>query len=81
MICPGCNIQLEATKLFFDLIIDGQSKLRRLYAIQQETIKRQEKQRHQLEQVLKNVNPSSSVETYSIQKDEIGEQFVIQSEF
>lgn len=78
-ICPGCNIQLEATKFFFDLIIIGQTKLRELLGKQQETLKRQEKQRQQLEDVLKNVNPSSSVETYTIQSDETGEKFIIQS--
>ncbi|XP_055694741.1 zinc finger protein 568-like [Lutzomyia longipalpis] len=30
-ICPGCNIQVEATVEFFDLIIRGQEKLRELY--------------------------------------------------
>lgn len=79
IICPGCNIQLEATKFFFDLIIEGQTKLRELIIKQQETLKRQEKQRQQLEDVLKNVNPTSSVETYAIQSDETGEKFIIQS--
>ncbi|CAH1104169.1 unnamed protein product [Psylliodes chrysocephalus] len=37
IICPGCHIQLEATKLFMDLIVNGQSRLRELY-------KKQEKQ-------------------------------------
>ncbi|KAF5298443.1 hypothetical protein FQR65_LT01222 [Abscondita terminalis] len=78
LICPGCNIQLEATKQFLDLIIEGQNKLRDLFRSQQDTLRRQEKQRLQLESALKNVNPSSSVETYTIQSDESGEKFVIQ---
>lgn len=60
--------------------MEGQSKLRELFRIQQETLKRQEKQRQQLEEALKNVNPTSSVETYTIQSDETGEEFLIQSE-
>lgn len=79
VICPGCYIQLEATKQFLDLIINGQNKLRDLFRFQQETLRRQEKQRQQLENALKTVNPSSSVETYAIQTDETGEKFIIQS--
>lgn len=30
-ICPGCNIQLEATVQFFDLLIDGQRKIREMW--------------------------------------------------
>lgn len=78
-ICPGCNIQLEATKIFFDLIIEGQSKLRTLLIVKQQTLKRQEKQKTQLENVLKTVNPNSSVGTYEIRSDETGEKFLIQS--
>ncbi|RZC14267.1 zinc finger protein 271-like, partial [Asbolus verrucosus] len=77
-ICPGCNIQLEATKSFMDLIVQGQVKLRQLYKSQQDKLYRQEKQRLQLEEALKNVNPNSSVDTYTIQSDETGEQFLIQ---
>lgn len=78
-ICPGCNIQLEATKSFLDLVVEGQSKLRDLFRTQQDTLRRQEKQRQQLEAALKNVNPNTSVETYTIQSDETGEKFLIQS--
>ncbi|XP_044267223.1 zinc finger protein 271-like isoform X2 [Tribolium madens] len=77
-ICPGCNIQLEATKSFMDLIVQGQIKLRQLYKLQQDKLYRQEKQRLQLEEALKSVNPSSSVDTYTIQSDETGEKFLIQ---
>lgn len=53
--------------------------MRELFRIQQETLRRQEKQRQQLEAALKNVNPNTSVETYTIQSDETGEKFLIQS--
>ncbi|GJQ80881.1 hypothetical protein Trydic_g14139 [Trypoxylus dichotomus] len=71
-ICPDCNIQLEATKLFFDLIILGQTKLRDLWYKQQEILSRQ-----QLDVDLReNVNPTSSVGTNTIQLDETGGKFI-----
>lgn len=79
-ICPGCNIQLEATKSFLDLILEGQSKLRELLRHQQDKLKRQQKQRQQLEEVLKNVSPNSCVKTFAVETDESGEKFLIQSE-
>ncbi|KAJ8983777.1 hypothetical protein NQ317_000337 [Molorchus minor] len=77
-ICPGCHIQLEATKSFMDLIVEGQTKLRDLYRLQQETLHREEKQRQKLEEALHTVNPNSTVETYTIHSDETGEKFLIQ---
>lgn len=62
-----------------DLIIDGQAKLRQILHDEQDKLNRQEKQRLQLEQVLQNVNPKSSVETYTIESDDSGEKYVIQS--
>ncbi|XP_057668144.1 zinc finger protein 271-like [Diorhabda carinulata] len=35
-ICPGCHIQLESTKLFLDLIVVGQAKLRAILQKQQD---------------------------------------------
>ncbi|KAL1490611.1 hypothetical protein ABEB36_013273 [Hypothenemus hampei] len=69
-ICPGCHIQLEATKLFMDLIIDGQAKLRALRKVEQLRLNREEKEKNKLEQALHSHNPNASVETYSIQTDE-----------
>ncbi|CAH0556666.1 unnamed protein product [Brassicogethes aeneus] len=77
-ICPGCLINLEATKGFMDLIIAGQAKLREILRTEQEKFIRQENQRLQLEEVLHNVNPNSSVETYTIEHDDNGEKYVIQ---
>lgn len=79
-ICPGCLIQLEATKLFMDLIVQGQMKLREMYRNQQELLQRQEKQKMQLQQALQSVNPNTTVQSYTIQTDESGEiQSFIQS--
>lgn len=62
-----------------DLIVIGQAKLRDLYQVQQEILYREEKQRQKLEEVLRTVNPNSTVETYTIHSDETGEKFLIQS--
>lgn len=70
-ICPGCHIQLEATKLFMDLIVKGQSQLREMYQ-KQETLILQEKHRQQLQEALQSVNPKSSVQSYTIQSNEAG---------
>ncbi|XP_066593570.1 uncharacterized protein [Prorops nasuta] len=35
-ICPGCNIQLEATVQFFELLVDGQKKIREMWKQQME---------------------------------------------
>lgn len=77
-ICPGCHIQLEAAKLFMDLIIEGQAKLRTLLKSQQDRFDREEKERQKLEEALQNHNPNATVETYTIQTDESGEKFIIQ---
>ncbi|KAF7269233.1 hypothetical protein GWI33_017690 [Rhynchophorus ferrugineus] len=77
-ICPGCHIQLEATKLFMDLVIEGQAKLRILLKNQQDLFDREEKERQKLEKALQNHNPNASVETYTIQTDDSGEKYIIQ---
>lgn len=83
-LCPGCTIQLEATKSFFDLIIEGQRKLQTLFNGQQDhqgKSQLEESGKEQLESALKLVNPNSSVQTYSVQSDESGEKIFIQSMF
>ncbi|CAH1183730.1 unnamed protein product [Phaedon cochleariae] len=77
-ICPGCHIQLESMKLFMDLIIEGQVKLRNMFRNQQERHIKETRQKQQLEAALHNVNPNSSVESFTIQSDEDGDKFLIQ---
>ncbi|XP_034945340.1 zinc finger protein 3-like isoform X2 [Chelonus insularis] len=48
-ICPGCNIQLEATVQFFDLLIDGQRKIRELWKQQTEQQKKVDRDRLKVE--------------------------------
>lgn len=64
-----------------DLIIDGQAKLRVLFKNQQDLFDREEKERQKLEKALHNHNPNASVETYTIQTDDNGEKYIIQSKF
>ncbi|XP_020277480.1 zinc finger protein 3-like [Pseudomyrmex gracilis] len=48
-ICPGCNIQLEATVEFFDLVVTGQHKLRTLFKYQNEQQRKAERLRNKSE--------------------------------
>ncbi|KAG8319852.1 hypothetical protein J6590_082812 [Homalodisca vitripennis] len=43
-ICPGCNIQLQATVQFFDLVIEGQKKIRTMWREQISQQRRVEKE-------------------------------------
>ncbi|XP_011299469.1 zinc finger protein 271-like [Fopius arisanus] len=44
-ICPGCNIQMESTIQFFELLVEGQRKIREMYKQQVEKQKRSERER------------------------------------
>ncbi|XP_015431124.1 PREDICTED: zinc finger and SCAN domain-containing protein 2-like [Dufourea novaeangliae] len=44
-ICPGCNIQLEATIQFFELLVDGQRKIREMWKHQVEHQRKVERER------------------------------------
>ncbi|XP_015608375.1 zinc finger protein 287 isoform X2 [Cephus cinctus] len=44
-ICPGCNIQLEATVQFFELLVDGQRKIREMWKQQVEQQRKAERDR------------------------------------
>ncbi|XP_043276637.1 zinc finger protein 41-like [Venturia canescens] len=44
-ICPGCNIQLEATVQFFELLVEGQRKIREMWKEQVECQRRSERER------------------------------------
>ncbi|VEN48893.1 unnamed protein product, partial [Callosobruchus maculatus] len=74
-ICPGCHIQLEATKLFMDLIVEGQAKLRYLYSLQQKAFKQQEDQAKQLLQGVLILNDDGTIQPY---EDADGNQLLIQ---
>ena len=44
-ICPGCNIQLEATIQFFELLVDGQRKIREMWKQQVDILRKSERER------------------------------------
>ena len=44
-ICPGCNIQLEATIQFFELLVDGQRKIREMWKHQVEQQRKADRER------------------------------------
>ncbi|PBC27322.1 zinc finger protein 184 isoform X1 [Apis cerana] len=48
-ICPGCNIQLEATIQFFELLVDGQRKIREMWKHQVEQQRKAERERLRVE--------------------------------
>ncbi|XP_043677255.1 zinc finger protein 347-like isoform X1 [Vespula pensylvanica] len=48
-ICPGCNIQLEATVQFFKLLVDGQQKIREMWKHQVELQRKAERERLRIE--------------------------------
>ena len=47
-ICPGCNIQLESTIQFFDLLVEGQKKIRELWKLELNAKKKLEKEKQTL---------------------------------
>lgn len=62
-ICPGCNIQLEATAQFFDLLVVGQRKLRELWKYQVE--------QHRKAERLRSKKESTEHETEGVDMDSI----------
>ncbi|KAJ4435700.1 hypothetical protein ANN_18316 [Periplaneta americana] len=48
-ICPGCNIQLQATVQFFDLLVEGQKKIRDMWKSQLEQQRKAERERQKAE--------------------------------
>lgn len=82
-ICPGCNIQLEATVQFFELLVEGQRKIREMWKEQVECQRKTERER------LKNERESSEnhVETTHLDNlynengdEEFAQQIIIKSE-
>ncbi|KAL6258746.1 hypothetical protein P5V15_010696 [Pogonomyrmex californicus] len=50
-ICPGCNIQLEATVQFFELLVAGQRKIRELWKNQVEQLRKAERLNNRKENI------------------------------
>lgn len=60
-ICPGCNIQLEATVQFFKLVVDGQRKLREMWKHEVEQQRKAER--------LRNKKENAELETEGMEMD------------
>ncbi|XP_051160691.1 zinc finger protein 271-like [Leptopilina boulardi] len=67
-ICPGCNIQLESTIQFFDLVAEGQKKIRELWKQQ---IEHERKAKRELERSRR--DDIELIATKEIQQSEIME--------
>ncbi|KAK2581207.1 hypothetical protein KPH14_008006 [Odynerus spinipes] len=77
-ICPGCNIQLEATVQFFELLVDGQRKIREMWKHQVESQRKAERERVRAEKQ----NTELSVETSELDvvqnnEDQLEQQIII----
>lgn len=81
-ICPGCNIQLEATVQFFELLLDGQRKIRELWKQQFEHQRKIDRERLRIERE----NTEISIETpelddyeQSYQDNQFAQQIILKS--
>ncbi|XP_017788534.1 PREDICTED: zinc finger and SCAN domain-containing protein 2-like [Habropoda laboriosa] len=66
-ICPGCNIQLEATIQFFELLVDGQRKIREMWKHQIEQQRKADRER------LRAVKENAEVRTETSDLDNISQ--------
>ncbi|CAK9807419.1 Zinc finger protein 585A [Anthophora plagiata] len=66
-ICPGCNIQLEATIQFFELLVDGQRKIREMWKHQVEQQRKAERER------LRAVKENAEIRTETSDLDNISQ--------
>ncbi|XP_076545050.1 uncharacterized protein LOC117604279 isoform X1 [Osmia lignaria lignaria] len=78
-ICPGCNIQLEATIQFFELLVDGQRKIRELWKHQVEQQRKVERERLRVEKETEGMAESSELDNVSQynEEDQFEQQIII----
>ncbi|XP_058809271.1 zinc finger protein 665-like [Phymastichus coffea] len=65
-ICPGCNIQLEATVQFFQLLVNGQNKIREMWNEQVEFDKKCKREQFKY----KNININLATELTNEEEEE-----------
>ncbi|XP_078042216.1 uncharacterized protein LOC144472755 isoform X2 [Augochlora pura] len=79
-ICPGCNIQLEATIQFFELLVDGQRKIREMWKHQVEQQRKAERERFRAgkdtPEVVTDTLELDSISQYN-EKDQFEQQIII----
>lgn len=76
-ICPGCNIQLEATVQFLKLVVDGQHKLRELWKQEVEQRRKVERLRSKKETAELRVEDTEANNTAQYNEDAHYEQQII----
>ncbi|XP_054284868.1 zinc finger protein 709-like [Macrosteles quadrilineatus] len=73
-ICPGCNIQVQATVQFFDLVIEGQKKIREMWKQQVARKKKTERETpssSQLPRAAATEGTSNNVSEHSYSQEEM----------
>lgn len=79
-ICPGCNIQLEATIQFFELLVDGQRKIREMWKHQIEQQRKAERERLRVEKETTEVRSEAlqldNISRYN-EEDQFEQQIII----
>ncbi|XP_043504113.1 PR domain zinc finger protein 5-like isoform X1 [Polistes fuscatus] len=79
-ICPGCNIQLESTVQFFELLVDGQRKIREMWKHQVELQRKAERERIRVERQSAEVNtglPDSDNDIRNNEDNQLEKQIII----
>ncbi|XP_071559653.1 uncharacterized protein [Temnothorax nylanderi] len=76
-ICPGCNIQLEATREFFELLVAGQRRIRQLWRSQVDKQRKAERLRGKKENVEFEAEGTEVDSTAQYDEDEQCEQQII----
>ncbi|XP_076298916.1 uncharacterized protein LOC143217987 isoform X1 [Lasioglossum baleicum] len=79
-ICPGCNIQLEATIQFFELLVDGQRKIREMWKHQVEQQRKAERERFragkEISETVTDTLELDNISQYN-EKDQFEQQIII----
>ncbi|XP_015174342.1 PREDICTED: zinc finger and SCAN domain-containing protein 2-like isoform X2 [Polistes dominula] len=79
-ICPGCNIQLESTVQFFELLVDGQRKIREMWKQQVEEQRKAERERIRVEKQSSEVGtglPDSDNDIRNNEDNQLEKQIII----
>ncbi|KAG7208297.1 hypothetical protein KM043_014539 [Ampulex compressa] len=77
-ICPGCNIQLEATIQFFELLVDGQRKIREMWKQQTEQQRKAERERLRAERENTELTAETpELDNISQEDDQFEQQIII----
>ncbi|XP_031837954.1 uncharacterized protein LOC116429307 isoform X2 [Nomia melanderi] len=79
-ICPGCNIQLEATIQFFELLVDGQRKIREMWKHQVEQQRKVARERFragkETSEIVATASELDNISQYN-EKDQFEQQIII----